>query len=175
MYVCVHVCTYACVCVCVYDAGGSEELKCTYASTQTYVCIYVCIYALKRTSACMYSNIRVCVHVKRVAIKELKDLGGALALEYRGVWGGKLTWHKDVPHWMARSPHTHTRQPDDYLTHIHGQVTSQTYTMVRSPHPHTHQPVTLSLVLFQTSLIKALRATRTRHASVTRTRHASVA
>ena len=36
-----------------------------------------------------------------VANKELKQLGGALAVEYRGVWAGKLTWSKTVPHWMA--------------------------------------------------------------------------
>jgi hypothetical protein len=141
VYTCVCMCVCVCVCVCVCDAGGSEELKCTYVFTQTFVCIY----ALKRTCACMHSNIRVCVYIKRVAIKELKELGGALAREYRGVWGGKLTWHKDVPHWMARSPHLHA--------HPH--------------HPHTHQPVTLSLALFQTSLIKALLVTRSRHASVT--------
>ena len=64
----------------------------------------------------MYVLKHTCVYVKRVAMKELKELGGALALEYRGVWGGKLTWHKDVPHWMARSPHTHTHQPNGQVT-----------------------------------------------------------
>ena len=36
-----------------------------------------------------------------VAAKELKELGGDLAQEYKGAWAGKLTWAKDVPHWCA--------------------------------------------------------------------------
>ncbi len=39
--------------------------------------------------------------MKWVAAKELKELGGDLSKEYKGAWGGKLTWAKDVPHWCA--------------------------------------------------------------------------
>jgi hypothetical protein len=34
-----------------------------------------------------------------VAAKELKELGRQLSIEYRGVWGGKLTWSSQVPDW----------------------------------------------------------------------------
>ena len=39
--------------------------------------------------------------MKWVAAKELKELGGDLSKEYKGAWGGKLTWAKGVPLWYG--------------------------------------------------------------------------
>mmetsp|Transcript_10914 Transcript_10914/g.26191 ORF Transcript_10914/g.26191 Transcript_10914/m.26191 type:complete len:439 (+) Transcript_10914:143-1459(+) len=66
----------------------------------------------------------------QVAVMELKQLNGRLAREYRGVWGGTITWQKEVPSWLAERCHDELTCYDDGGRGVETVVTHEVQSVV---------------------------------------------